>query len=57
MAESAYRICGDYVPFKIDCEVGRDWGTMIKLEKWLDGERPYPCSIELWKPPMFAAIA
>jgi len=53
MMEAAVKIVGDYVPFKIDVEVGRNWGDMIKLEKWLAGERPYPCAVELWKPPMF----
>jgi DNA polymerase I-like protein with 3'-5' exonuclease and polymerase domains len=57
MIESAVRIVGDYVPFKIDVEVGRDWGTMIKLEEWLDGKRPYSCAVELWKPPMFQDVA
>ena len=53
MAESAYRICGDYVPFTVDVEVGRNWGDMNHLEDWLRGDRPYPCAVELWKPPMF----
>jgi uracil-DNA glycosylase family 4 len=57
MVESAESICGDYVPFKVDVEVGRNWGDVIKLEKWIAGERPYPCAVELWKPPteLFAA--
>jgi len=57
MAESAYRICGDYVPFIVDVEVGRNWGDMNHLEEWLKGERPYPCAVELWKPPMFQEYA
>jgi DNA polymerase I-like protein with 3'-5' exonuclease and polymerase domains len=57
MIESAYSICGDYVPFITDVEVGRNWGDMIELEDWLEGKRPYPCAVELWKPPMFQEVA
>jgi uracil-DNA glycosylase family 4 len=57
MMESAVRVVGDYVPFKVDCEVGRNWGDMVKLEEWLEGKRPYSCAVELWKPPMFREAA
>jgi len=50
MIESAERIVGDYLPFKIDCEVGRNWGDMIPLSDWLSGKRPYPKEVELWRP-------
>jgi uracil-DNA glycosylase family 4 len=46
MEASARAVCGDYVPLPVDIEVGRNWGDMISLEKWLDGERPYPCAVE-----------
>lgn len=57
MIESAYQVCGDYVPFTVDVEVGRNWGDMIELEDWLKGDRPYPCAVQLWKPPMYQEVA
>ena len=56
MMESAMRVVGDYVPFKIDCEVGRNWGDMIPLDDWIAGKRAEPVALELWKPPMFQEV-
>jgi DNA polymerase I-like protein with 3'-5' exonuclease and polymerase domains len=57
MIESAYSVCGDYVPFITDVEVGRSWGDMIEFEDWIEGKRAEPVALELWKPPMFQEIA
>jgi DNA polymerase I len=54
MKQSAYDIMGNYVRIDIDLEVGRNWGQMIHLEKWLEGERPYTttvCLKDAWVDP------
>jgi DNA polymerase I-like protein with 3'-5' exonuclease and polymerase domains len=56
MIESAYSVCGDYVPFITDVEVGRNWGDMIEFEDWIDGKRAEPVELVLWKPPMFQEV-
>lgn len=47
MIRSAHKVMGDYVRIDVDVEVGRSWGDMIHLEDWLDGKRPYPCTVAL----------
>jgi uracil-DNA glycosylase family 4 len=50
MVASAVSVMGDYVPIKVGIDVGRNWGDMIGLEEWLEGQRPYPTGVELWQP-------
>jgi len=50
MVASAEAVMGDYVPIKVGVDLGRNWGDMCKYEEWIEGVRPYPTAVELWRP-------
>jgi uracil-DNA glycosylase family 4 len=50
MQESAYSVMGDYVPIKVGADVGMNWGDLVSYEDWKGGKRPYPTTVELWRP-------